>query len=126
MALQITLETGQHSLAMLLLINGYRLRLEPYSPLDLVLRHRRWDLFDLLLDSGGDLMSVDPYSALESYSTELYECFRAAGYDLTREHEMGSLLGHSTSDRPLLGFVNGIGLKIPGFSGSRTSPFAFK
>src|SRR5262245_21905927 len=54
-ALQIALETGQHSLATLLLKNGYRLELERYSPLDLALRSRRWDLFDLLLDWGGEL-----------------------------------------------------------------------
>src|SRR5262245_42537061 len=33
-ALQIALETGQHSLSLLLLRNGYRLDLERYSPLD--------------------------------------------------------------------------------------------
>jgi len=32
----------------LLLQNGYRLELERYAPLDLALRSRRWDLFDLL------------------------------------------------------------------------------
>ena len=51
-ALHIALETGQHSLATLLLQNGYRLELERYAPLDLALRSRRWDLFDLLLDWG--------------------------------------------------------------------------
>ena len=40
-ALQIALETGQHSLALLLLKSGYRLDLERYSPLDLALRSRR-------------------------------------------------------------------------------------
>ena len=59
---QIALETGQHSLATLLLQNGYRLELELYAPLDLALRSRRWDLFDLLLDWGGDLRSVDAYT----------------------------------------------------------------
>src|SRR5688572_13507129 len=42
-ALQIALETGQHSLVSLLLKNGYRLDLERYSPLDLALKLRRWD-----------------------------------------------------------------------------------
>ena len=40
-ALQIALETGQHSLATLLLKNGYRLELERYAPLDVALRSRR-------------------------------------------------------------------------------------
>jgi hypothetical protein len=104
-ALQIALETGQHSLAFLLLKSGYRLELERYAPLDLVLRSRRWDLFDLLLDFGADLKSVDVYTVLNTYNAELYERFRAAGYDLTERHEMASILGHGTSNRPLLGFV---------------------
>lgn len=104
-ALQIALETGQHSLATLLLRNGYRLELERYSPLDLALRSRRWDLFDLLLEWGGDLKSVDLYTVLETYNADLYERFWAFGYDLTGHHVMASVLGHSTSNRPLLGFV---------------------
>ena len=104
-ALQIAIETGQHSLATLLLRNGYRLELERYSPLDLALRSRRWDLFDLLLEWGGDLKSVDLYTVLETYNADLYERFWASGYDLTERHVMASVLGHSTSNRPLLGFV---------------------
>lgn len=104
-ALQIALETGQHSLATLLLKNGYRLELERYAPLDLALRSRRWDLFDLLLEWGGHLKSVDVYTVLDTYNADLYERFRAAGYDLTQRHEMASILGHGTSNRPLLGFV---------------------
>ena len=104
-ALEIALRTGQHSLAFLLLKSGYRLELERYSPLDVVLQSRRWDLFELLLEWGGDLKSVDLYSLLNTYNTELYERFRAAGYDLTERHELGSVLGHGTSNRPLFGFA---------------------
>jgi hypothetical protein len=104
-ALQIALETGQHSLATLLLRNGYQLEFERYAPLDLALRSRRWDLFDLLLEWGGDLKSVDVYTVLDTYNADLYERFRASGYDLMERHEMASILGHSTSNRPLLGFV---------------------
>jgi hypothetical protein len=42
--LQIALDSGQHSLASLLLKSGYRLDLERYAPLDLALEARRWDL----------------------------------------------------------------------------------
>ena len=104
-ALQIALETGQHSLATLLLQNGYRLELERYAPLDLALESRRWDLFDLLLEWGGDLRNVDVYTVLNTYNADLYERFRSSGYDLTERHEMGAILGHGTSNRPLLGFV---------------------
>lgn len=104
-ALEIALKTGQHSLASVLLKSGYRLELERYRPLDLALQERRWDLFEPLLEAGGDLRSVDVYTVLNTYSVELYERFRAAGYDLTEGHEMGSVLGHGTSNRPLLGFI---------------------
>ncbi len=104
-ALQIALETGQHSLALLLLSSGYRLELERVAPLDLALRGRRWDLVDLLLEWGADLKSASVYTVLNTYNVELYERFRAAGYDLTESHEMGVILGHGTRNRPLLGFV---------------------
>ena len=71
----------------------------------MALRSRRWDLFDLLLEWGGDLKSVDLYTVLETYNADLYERFWASGYDLTERHVMASVLGHSTSNRPLLGFV---------------------
>jgi hypothetical protein len=87
------------------LSNGYQLHLERYRPLDLTLQLRRWDLFDLLLEWGADLTSVDVYTLLSTYNTEVYERFRAAGYDLTTGHDMASILGHGTSNRPLLGFA---------------------
>lgn len=104
-ALQIALETGQHSLVVVLLSKGYQVELERYSPLDLALQARRWDLFDLLLEWGADLRSADVYTVLNTYNVELYERFRAAGYTLTERHEMASILGHGTSNRPLLGFM---------------------
>ena len=104
-ALQIALEGGQHSLAFLLLRSGYRLELERYAPLDMALEARRWDLVDLLVEWGADLRSADMYTVLNTYNVELYERLRALGYDLTERHEMASVLGHGTSNRPLLGFV---------------------
>lgn len=103
--LQIALESGQHSLALLLLRSGYWLELERYRPLDMTLRSRRWDLFELLLEWGADLKSADVYTVLNTYHAGLYERFRAAEYDLTERHEMGAILGHGTRNRPLLGFV---------------------
>lgn len=112
-ALQIALQTGQHSLTLLLLRSGYRLELERYAFLDLTLENRRWDLFDLLVESGADLRSVDIHTILDTYNADLYERFRAAGYDLTDRHEMGSYLGHRTSNRPLLGYVKRHRLEDP-------------
>lgn len=104
-ALQIAIETGQHSLTLLLLNHGYRLELERYSPLDLALQSRRLDIFDLLIDHGAELKSADVYNVLNTYNGDLYERFRNAGYDLAARHEMGAILGHGTSNRPLLGFA---------------------
>jgi hypothetical protein len=104
-ALQIAIETGQHSLTKLLLSNGYQIQLESCRPLDIALEARRWDLFDLLLEGDGDLQSVSVYTVLSTYNGVLYERFRAAGYDLTKHHEMASILGHGTSNRPLFGFA---------------------
>ena len=104
-ALQIAIKTGQHSLAVLLLSRGYRIELERYSPLDMALQARRWDLFDLLVQWGADLRTADVYTVLNTYNVELYERFKDAGYDLTEGHEMASILGHGTSNRPLLGFI---------------------
>src|SRR5262245_56588601 len=69
-ALEIALETGQHSLVSALLNSKYRLELERYRPLDLALKERRWDLFDLLLEAGGDLKSVEVYTVLNTYNVE--------------------------------------------------------
>lgn len=109
-ALRIAIESGQHSLTLLLLRSGYRHDLERYppldqSPLELALESRRWDLVELLLEWGADLASASPDTVLQTYRVDLYERFRAAGGDLTRKHALGDALGHSTSNRPLLGFA---------------------
>jgi hypothetical protein len=72
------------------------------------------DLFDLLIERGADLNGVDVYAVLETYNVNLYERCRAAGYDLTQRHEMGSILGHGSSNRPLLGFAKRHRLEDPG------------
>ncbi len=50
---------------------------------------------------------------LDTYNADLYERFMAAGYDLTKRHEMASILGYGTSNRPLLGFVKRHREKVP-------------
>ena len=104
-SLEVAIETGQHSLTLLLLRHGFRLDLESHNPLDRALKRRRWDLFDLLLEWRADLTSADVYAVLETYNVGLYERYLAAGYDLTQSHAMGDILGHGTSNRPLLGFA---------------------
>jgi hypothetical protein len=45
------------------------------------------------------------YTVLNTYNVELYARLWAVGFDLTERHEMASILGHGTTNRPLLGFV---------------------
>jgi len=116
-ALQIALQTGQHSLAWLLLRSGYRLDLEQCHLLDITLDSRRWDLFELLIEWGADILSTDTYTALNTYNAELYERFWRAGYDLTEGHTLGMYLGETTSNRPLLGFVKRHGPGEPKIQG---------
>jgi hypothetical protein len=104
-ALEVAIESGQHSLTQLLLRSGYRLDIERHNPLDRALKQRRLDLFNLLLEWGADLKSADLYTVLETYNVDLYERLLAAGYDFTQGHEVGAALGYGTSNRPLLGFV---------------------
>src|SRR5688572_487697 len=51
-AVRIAIMTGQHSLVMLLLSNGYQPDAEPESPFDAAMEARRWDLVDLLFERG--------------------------------------------------------------------------
>jgi hypothetical protein len=116
-ALQIALATGQHSLVSLLLKNDYRLELEWGSPLESALRARRWDLFDRLLERGADLMTVDVYTVLNTFNTELYERFTAAGYDLTKDHAIDQVRS-SVRERVIAhssGLRSGIGFRIQEF-----------
>jgi hypothetical protein len=104
-ALTVAIETGQHDLVRLLLAGGYRIDLERFSPIDLVLRARRWDLLELLLEAGADPTAVDPDAVFGTYSREVMERFWALGTDLTGDGAMAAALAHETRNRPLYGFV---------------------
>jgi len=104
-ALTVAIESGQHDLVHLLLAGGCRPEFEPCSPLDLVLRDRRWDLLDLLLDAGADPCCVDPDAVFDTYSREVMERFLALGADLTGDGAMAAALAHGARNRPLYGFV---------------------
>lgn len=104
-ALNIAIEAGNHALVLLLLANGYDANSDAYSPLDLVLRARRFDLLMLLLDWGADPHRVDPDELFGTYNSELFERFRALGVDLTADHALAHAIGHHTSNKPLLGFA---------------------
>lgn len=103
--IQIALETGNHSLVLLLLCNGYDPNLERYCPLDLALQERRFDLVDLLLDWGTDPHQVDLSDLFDTYNSKLFERFRGLGVDLTAGHVLAAALAYHTSNKPLYGFA---------------------
>lgn len=104
-ALKIALEREDHAMALLLLCNGYEPNLEPLCPLDLALRARRQDLIDMLLDWGADPHQVDLEDLFATYSSALFERFRALGVDLTAGHALADALAHHTSNKPLFGYA---------------------
>ena len=84
-ALTIALDTGQHSLCLLLLRSGYLSKSERTSPFDIAIEKRRRDLVDLLFEFGTDPHRVSLWTLFDSYDTEFFERFLAAGVDLTKE-----------------------------------------
>ncbi len=106
-ALQIALKTGQRSLLLLLLCNGYRLNLEPVCPLTLVLDAgaKRWDLIDVLRAWGADPRRVSAYTVFETYDMALFERFHAAGVDFLAHHALADFLASHTSNKPLFGWA---------------------
>jgi hypothetical protein len=104
-ALTIAMDTGQHSLLLLLLCNGYQLNREPTSPLVLVLEARRWDLVDFFWSWGADPLQVSPSTVFETYNSALFERFYVAGVDFLKGHALGDALAHHTSNKPLFGFA---------------------
>ncbi|MFN7943051.1 MAG: hypothetical protein U0X73_15780 [Thermoanaerobaculia bacterium] len=104
-ALEIALERQDQALIFLLVANGYDLTLEPQSPLDTVLRLRRRDLLDLLLEWGADPREVNLDILFETYDSLLFERFRSLGIDLTEGHAVAYALGYHTSNKPLFGYA---------------------
>ncbi len=94
-----------YTLTLLLVANGYDLALEPASPLDTVLRLRRHDLVDLLLEWGADPRQVDLETLLDTYDSQLFERFRSLGIDLTAGYAVANALGEHTSNKPLFGYA---------------------
>lgn len=112
-ALEIALERQDHSLALLLVANGYDVNSEPEPPLDRALRLRRLDLLELLLDWGADPRQVDLDALFSTYDSQLFERFRRLGVDLTAGHALAYALGYHTSNKPLLGFAKRHRLQDP-------------
>ena len=103
--LEIALDTGQQSLVLLLLCNGYRLDLDPVPSLRRVLEARQWDFVDLLWSWGADPLQISPFTVFDTYKSVLFERFYAAGVDFLKDHALGDALAHHTSNKPLFGFA---------------------
>lgn len=116
-ALEIAIERQDHSLVLLLVANGYDVNAEPESPLDEVLRLRRPDFLDLLLDWGADPRQVDLDALCATYESQLYERFLRLGVDFSSGHALAHALGHHTSNKPLFGFAKRHRLQDPKIQG---------
>jgi hypothetical protein len=69
-ALTIAIEKRRHSLLPLLLCNGYRLDLEPISPLSVALEARRRDLVDRFWAWGADPLRVSADTVFATYNSK--------------------------------------------------------
>ena len=80
-ALQIAVNRRFHSLAALLLVNGYDPNGDYYENLSPAVRNKDHDMVDLLLRYGADPHVVDFCEVLETCDRELMDRFVAAGVD---------------------------------------------
>jgi hypothetical protein len=102
--LAAALDTRQQDLALLLLANGYRIDLEPWSPLTTTISRRAWDLVELLLQWGASPADADPETVLNSYDIETIERFWSLGLDCTEHDCLAWYLSTSTRNRPAYGW----------------------
>jgi ribosomal protein S14 len=103
--LHIAVESGQQSLVVLLLANGFRWDLERTSPFEVALSQRQCHLLDALFTWGVDPTKTYPYEILKTYQTAIIERFWRAGNNLSAGGELSAILASDTSNRPLYGFV---------------------
>lgn len=101
--LEIAVESGFHSLAKLLLVNGYNPNGDWRQSLSLAVESRNHSMIRLLLDSGADPMAVDFEEVLETYDRVIMDWFVEAGVNPCRQNALAKALSKKT--RPLLGFV---------------------
>ena len=103
-ALQIALETGQHSLSLLLLRSGYRPDLEGDSPFDAALRNRRTDLIDLLFDFGVDPHQVSLWALFGTYDRTLFGALPGRGCGSDQRLGIGGDAGQSHLEQAVVQF----------------------
>jgi hypothetical protein len=105
--LRTAIRKRHRDLLLLLLCNGYRLDLETddwNSLLDEALKHRAYDILELLLKWGADPTKVRTYNVLDTFKTDLIDLFWRAGVDYTQDRELVGFLAH-TVNKPLYGWL---------------------
>jgi len=109
--LEIAADRGFHSLAALLLVNGYDPNGDDYSPLSSPVRSRNHSMVSLLLEYSTDPRGFDFCDALETYDRELMDLLIVAGANPCLENAVARALRHKA--RPLLGFVKSYREQFP-------------
>lgn len=112
-ALQIAIERRFHSLAALLLANGYDPNGDYYGCLSPAVTAKDRDMIDLLLRFGADPQSVDFCTVLETCDRAIMDRFIEAGVDPCRENAVARAL--SFKGRPILGFIKQYRDRYPDF-----------
>ena len=109
--LQTAADRGFHSLAALLLVNGYDPNGDEESPLSSPVRSRNHSMVSLLLEYGTDPCGFDFCDALETYDREMMDRLIQAGANPCLENAVARALRHKA--RPLLGFVKSYREQFP-------------
>ncbi|MBI5692985.1 MAG: hypothetical protein HZC55_23150 [Verrucomicrobia bacterium] len=112
-ALQIAVERRFHSLAALLLANGYDPNGDYYECLTPAVQAKDREMVDLLLRFGADPQCLDFCAVLETCDRALMDRFIEAGIDPCRGNAVARALGYR--GRPILGFVRQYRDRFPGF-----------
>ncbi|MEO6874249.1 MAG: hypothetical protein ABI222_05455 [Opitutaceae bacterium] len=102
-ALQIAVKHRFHSLAALLLANGYDPNGDYYECLSSAVQARDRDMVDLLLRFGADPQATDFCSVLETCDRAIMDRFVEAGVDPCRDNAVARSLDFK--GRPILGFI---------------------
>ncbi len=110
--LQIVAASGFHSLAELLLVNGYNPNGDYGECLSEATRERNHSMVELLLRYGADPCSVDFETVLETYDRAMMDLFIGSNVDPCADHSVARVLRHKKS--PHLGFVKTYCERFPG------------
>lgn len=110
-ALQIAVEKRFHSLAALLLANGYDPNGDYYECMSPAVRARDADMVELLLRFGADPKSVDFATVMETCDRALIDRFIEVGVDPCADNATARALRDKR--RPILGFVKSYRDRFP-------------